>query len=207
MSDTITAAGLRILERGHANLLSSVNSEIDRHIACFYRDAAFLADTISNVAGRTLTKDGAAVLIATTSHLRLIEERLILRGFDLEHLRTIGRYVALDAKDTLARLTFGGWPDEDRFRVVIGNVIRQAIHNSGNRYVIAFGEMVALLCADDRTDAAVHLEQLWNSLLAQYHFSLYCAYSLHDFISESELNAVFQICAEHSLTIPAETRL
>jgi hypothetical protein len=67
--------------------------------------------------------------------------------------------------------------------------------------------MVALLCADGRPDAAIRLEQLWNSLLAQHRFSLYCAYSLSDFTSEAALNAVFQICVEHCLTIPAETRL
>jgi hypothetical protein len=64
----------------------------------------------------------------------------------------------------------------------------------GTAYVFAFGEMVALLCAGDRPDAAVRLEQLWNSLLAQYHISLHCAYPLPDFVYAAALDAVFQIC-------------
>jgi hypothetical protein len=145
--------------------------------------------------------------MATTPHLRHIEEHLVRRGFDLEWLRAVGRYIALDAQDTLARLAPDGWPNEDRFSVIVGDVVRRAIDNSENRNVFAFGEIVALLCARDRPDAAIRLEQLWNSLLAQYRFSLYCAYSLHDFANEAALNAVFQICAEYSLTISVENGL
>ena len=207
MSDIITAARPTISKHWRADLLSSVHLETDRHVVCFYRDAAFLAEKMSDIGGRTLTGNGATILIATTPHLRHIEEHLVRRGFDLEWLRAVGHYVALDAQDTLARLTRDGWPDEDRFSVIVGDVVRRIIHNSENRNVFAFGEMVALLCAGDRPDAAVRLEQLWNSLLAQYHFSLYCAYPLRDFVNEAALNAVFQICAEHSLTIPAENDL
>ena len=207
MSDIITAARPTISKHWRSDLLSSVDPETDRHIVCFYRDAAFLAENISHLAGRTLKGNGATILIVTTPHLGHIEEHLVSCGFDLERLRAVGRYVALDAQDILARLTPDGWPDEDMFSVIVGDVIHRAIHNSENRNVFAFGEMVALLCAGDRPDAAVRLEQLWNSLLAQYRFSLYCAYPLRDFVSEAALNAVFQICAEHSLTIPAENGL
>jgi hypothetical protein len=203
----ITATRPTISEHSRADLLSSLHAETDRHVVHFYRDAAFLAQNISDIAGRTLTRDGATVLIATSAHLGLIEEHLVRRGFDLEWLRVVGHYVALDAQEMLARLTVDGWPEEDRFTEVVREVIDHAIRNSPNGYVFAFGELVAILSAQDRTDRAVRLEQLWNALLKEYRFSLCCAYPLRDFVSEAALKAVFQICAEHSLTIPAENAL
>jgi len=55
MSDIITAARQTILQRRDADLLSSIHPDTDRHVVCFYRDAAFLARNISDIAGRTLT--------------------------------------------------------------------------------------------------------------------------------------------------------
>ena len=64
--------------------------------------------------------------------------------------------------------------------------------------------MVALLCAENKPSAAIRLEQLWNVLAQSCHFSLCCAYPLSSFGNAPDLNGVFKICAEHTLTIPAE---
>jgi hypothetical protein len=59
-----------------------------------------------------------------------------------------------------------------------------------------------------KTDSAVRLEELWNELRKEHRFSLYCAYPLDSFgRGSSDLKAFFDICAEHALTIPAETSL
>ena len=65
--------------------------------------------------------------------------------------------------------------------------------------------MVALLCAANKADGAVHLEQLWNSLAEWQRFSLFCAYPLNSLGSEPDADALIEICAEHVLTIPAKT--
>jgi hypothetical protein len=56
-----------------------------------------------------------------------------------------------------------GWPDEQRFAEVVGTVVQRMAQN-GSRRVCAFGEMVALLWAEGRHDAAIRLEELWNDL-------------------------------------------
>jgi hypothetical protein len=54
---------------------------------------------------------------------------------------------------------------------------------------------------------ALRLEQLWNAVARNSRFSLYCAYPIAVTVSDPTLEAIFDICAEHSITIPAETSL
>lgn len=101
----------------------------------------------------------------------------------------------LDAADTLARLLVDGWPDEARFRAVIGPVLAQAASRGGQ--VAAFGEMVALLCAEGRYEAAVRLGELWNLVAADYRFDLFCAYPWTLFPDDAQAQAFEQVCAQH----------
>ena len=57
-----------------------------------------------------------------------------------------GRYIALDAAETLAKIMVEGFPDAARFREVIGKLVIQAQNEAGHASgVVAFGELVALL--------------------------------------------------------------
>jgi signal transduction histidine kinase len=146
---------------------------------------------------------------------------------------TQGRYVALDAAETLSKFLVDGSPDAARFADVMGNVIepviasikgrvpgvspgfpQQAFSPEGRRgsgregeqpRLALFGEMVALLWAQGKCDAAIQLEQLWNDLAVTYSFDLRCAYpmSLFGRAGDSELFA--KVCATHSHVIPAES--
>jgi MEDS: MEthanogen/methylotroph, DcmR Sensory domain len=147
------------------------------------------------------------VLVATTPHLRDIETQLAALGMELGLLRSKGRYVALDAADTLGSFMLDRLPDKIKFNRVIGDVIARAAAHSGSRFVSVFGEMVALLCAANNPSAAVHIEQLWNELATTCRFSLCCAYPLSAFANDLEGNLLLRVCAEHSLAIPAENPL
>jgi PAS domain S-box-containing protein len=133
-----------------------------------------------------LPADGAGIVIATPGHCAALRRML---GAGSTQVRF------LDAADTLARLLVDGWPDEARFRAVIGPVLAQAA--SGGGQVAAFGEMVALLCAEGRYEAAVRLEQLWNLVAADYRFDLFCAYPWRLFPDDAQARAFEQVCAEH----------
>jgi hypothetical protein len=116
--------------------------------------------------------------------------------------RSSGRYVALDAAETLAQFMVDGRPDEERFARVVGGQIEALAARNG--HVQAFGEMVALLHADGNGEAAIALEKLWNALAARHSFSLHCAYPLHAFSHHSQTAQFLDVCAEHSAVIPAE---
>ena len=155
------------------------------HTVRFYDDDIALQDEVGGFVDAALASGGAAVVIATAEHCAGIRRRVTAPE----------RVVFLDAEETLARLLVEGWPDETRFRAVIEPVLAAAARSGGP--VHAFGEMVALLCAEGRYQAAVRLEQLWNLVAADYRFALFCAYPWRLFPDPAQAEAFEQVCAEH----------
>lgn len=90
---------------------------------------------------------------------------------------------------------------------MVGGIIRDVIDRTPHRSVLIFGEMVAQLCAENNSPAAISLERLWNILARQIEFALWCAYPLSSFQNDAAASAWVQICAEHSLVVPAESPL
>jgi len=73
------------------------------------------------------------------------------------------------------------------------------------RQVAAFGEMVALLWAEGKHEAAICLEQLWNDLARTHSFTLRCGYPMAGFSEEGDAELIQKVCAEHSHVIPSES--
>jgi signal transduction histidine kinase len=71
--------------------------------------------------------------------------------------------------------------------------------------VAIFGEMVALLWAEGKAEAAIRLEQLWNGLAPVESFSLFCAYPMSCFEREEDAGLFLKVCNEHSAVIPTES--
>jgi PAS domain S-box-containing protein len=157
-----------------------------RHTVRFYDDEQLLLAEVAAFIASALSADGAGIVIATPEHGAALRRTLGAAGT---------RVRFLDAADTLSRLLVDGWPDEARFRAVIGPVLAQAA--SGGGQVAAFGEMVALLCAEGHYEAAVRLEQLWNLVAADYRFALFCAYPWRLFPDDAQARAFEQVCAQH----------
>ena len=191
--------------------LSSPQQELNlhrhTHSVQFYSDDAFLIDVLSRFMGSAVGAGDAAIVIATPQHRRALAERLAARGLDVERAVEQGRYVALDAAETLLQFMIGDWPDEARFVELIGGVIaraKQAAQTEHGRTAL-FGEMVALLWDAEKGGAALRLEQLWNQIAQSHSFSLVCAYPLNHFYRQEHGELFQQICAEHSAVIPDES--
>ena len=194
-------------DRRFPELMRLHEPESAQHLVQFYEDESLIIENVSYLAAKALASGGSTVVVATEHHLEQIQERLAESGLNLDEARESGRYLTLDAAKAALQILVGGVPDEARFDDLIGGAIRSAARNSANGFVFAFGEIVALLCAANNAKAAVRLEQLWNALAERHRFSLYCAYPLASFGPEPDGRAVLQICAEHALTIPAESSL
>ena len=177
------------------------------HEVHFYTDDSFLLDPLSRFVGTALGAGDGVLVIATRAHREALTQRLIANGLDTGRAIRRGRYVELDAEETPAKFMINGMPDATLFTSIIGSAIsgiREALRMD-NPNIAAFGEMVALLWKDGNGEAAVRLEQLWNTLAEEFHFSLHCAYPIAEFHRE-EHSAVFQkICAEHTAVIPDES--
>jgi hypothetical protein len=179
------------------------------HAVQFYEHDDALAELLAAYVGTALVKGDAAIVIATKQHREDLRVSLAERGLDLRIPESQGRYAAYDVVDTLAQFSSPtGWPDRDRFRRLIGDVVVRASRSAGNSpRVAAFGEMVALLCANGHFAAAIRLEELWNELAHDYSFSLCCAYPMSLFKTDDTAAARFmKVCAQHSHVFPVERR-
>ncbi len=88
-----------------------------------------------------------------------------------------------------------GWPNERRFKNVIGSLIGPA---SKHGPVRVFGEMVAILWANGDTRAALRLEELWNELMKEQTLTLLCGYPMSNFSQESGKDSVLAISRLHT---------
>ena len=68
----------------------------------------------------------------------------------------------------------------------------------------AYGEMVGILWKARQFAAATRLEQLWNKLLEQSNFSLYCAYAIDVFGTEFGGPNLDGILCTHTHLVPAQ---
>jgi signal transduction histidine kinase/ActR/RegA family two-component response regulator len=175
------------------------------HLVQFYEEESYLVDTISRLIGDGLEEGSGAVVIATQAHRDAIEERLRARGLDLSAFYEGGRLVSLDAGETLAKILVDEYPNTARFHQVMGSAIAGTNDASQRHFTRAFGEMVALLWAEGKREAALRLEALWNELNQTAQFSLCCAYPLNSFSTALDGDYLTRVCAEHSQVIPAES--
>ena len=179
------------------------------HIVQFYERDDFLVTEISRFIGTALGSGDSGVIIATKAHRDGVAQQLASHGLNISIAIAQGRYVALDAAETLRKFMIAGQPDSERFSAVIGEVIeraRKAVGREDARVAI-FGEMVALLWAEGKRDAAIRVEQLWNSLADTHAFSLRCAYPMIGFSGRDSSEPFLKICAQHSRVLPAESYL
>jgi PAS domain S-box-containing protein len=168
------------------------------HFVQFYDQDEFLLDEVSGFFKSGLQAGHACLVIATPQHLAGLDERLAGLARDRS------RYIALDAAATLSKFMIDGYPDAQLFEDVLASALKRVSRN-GTRHVHAFGEMVSLLWAQGKHEAAFCLEELWNGLAASHDFSLLCAYPMAGF-HDAEHGSSFQhICEAHTQVRPAES--
>jgi PAS domain S-box-containing protein len=172
------------------------------HFVQFYDDEAALIRTLSPFLGAGLGAGEAALVVATAGHRSALARQLKVQGLDLETLQARGKYLELDAAETLAKFMADGMPHPELFEKVVGGIVEQLGKDCGS--VRVFGEMVVLLCEQNLPAAAICLEELWNDLGKKHKFSLFCAYPLSTFGSEASRADFMHVCNAHSRVLPSE---
>ncbi|MGH9497960.1 MAG: PAS domain S-box protein [Terriglobales bacterium] len=181
----------------------------ERHVVQLYTDNGFLIDVVSRFIGGMIAVGDSALVIATSSHQQGLAKRLSERGLDMEKAAAQGRYITMDAKETLDGLMVDGAVDESRFTEVIGGVLTRMRGACGGKdsRIAVFGEMVALLWAEGKPQEALRVEQLWNGLSPEHTFALLCAYPLSVFSDGHHIEPFLRICEQHTGVIPSEAYL
>jgi PAS domain S-box-containing protein len=179
------------------------------HVVQLYTDDIFLIEVLSGFIGGAIAMGDAAVVVATKAHHEGLARRLSNQGLDTAKAIRQGRYIVLDAGETLPKFMVNGSVDEARFIELIGGVlasVRNAVNYKDSRIAV-FGELVALLWAEGKPEEAIRVEQLWNDLAREHSFSLLCAYPITGFNNERHTEPFLKMCGEHSAVVPSESYL
>jgi hypothetical protein len=174
----------------------------DHTVQIYENDKVFL-NTLESFAGAGLISGDSVIVIATADHLNALKERLSRHRFNMGFLESVGRFITLDTTDTLNRFMVNGMPDKTLFNESITRVIKQAKTASGR--FRAFGEMVAVLWQQGARDAAIRLEEFWNTLHSQDKFTLFCAYPKTDFTTDTT-EGMKMVCFSHTKVIDGAPR-
>lgn len=175
------------------------------HVIQFYDSESMFIAEVGRAMTIALDQGSAVVCIATDEHRHRLEDLLVSRGVDVAAVRIIEQMVCLDAPRALAKITVDGLPDAIHFAQVIGSLIDRLVARYPRVWV--FGELVALMCANDNYVGAVKLERLWRSFTESRPVVLYCAYPANAFSCERDLEAFLHVCEEHCRVLHSESTL
>jgi hypothetical protein len=168
-------------------------------------DEARLARNVGAYLAEGLERDQRCVVIATRPHLELFAQELECRGL-LRSRRARAELVLLDAHDVARDLLRDGVPDQNAFEEIVGSRVRKTIGTS-HRGLRAYGEIVGVYWSHGRRAAAARLEELWNTLMREVDFPLYCGYPIDVFdtgFAPADLDAV--MCAHATVVSGVEPR-
>lgn len=165
------------------------------HEVFFYDLDGELNSAVAEYVGAGLSAGEPVIVVATAAHRAAIEATLSHDGVNVSRARATGRFVALDAAETLDSFMVHGLPEVNRFARVAGAMLDAA---PGLR---AFGEMVALLWHQGNVSGAMALETLWNDLAEDRQFSLLCSYPAA-VLHSAELRDVNRMSHLHSAVHP-----
>jgi DcmR-like sensory protein len=170
------------------------------HVVQFYTKDESLIEGLCQFVRNAIRDGESAVLVVSESHRRELLQKLRDCGEDVAKALNDGCCVVLDAAETLAEFMNGEEPNSKKFVSVIGSIIEAARVKSRSKNVAVFGEMVAVLWAEKKYDAAVTLEQFWNDLAKTHSFYLRCAYPAGSF-GDVQSEWYTTVCQQHSSVI------
>ena len=93
-----------------------------RHEAGFYSDERSFLENVTQFIGTALQAGKTAIVAATESHRDKLLPRLQSHGADISAAIEQGRYISLDAADTLSKVMLDGVLDSTGFLECVGNL-------------------------------------------------------------------------------------
>jgi CheY-like chemotaxis protein len=172
-----------------------------RHEVRFYSDDECFLDSFTQFIGAALNAGNAVIVVATESHRDSLLLRLHAHGLDIGTAIEQGRYIPLDAAETVSTFMVNDLPDQGKFLKITGDLIAEAAKavKVEHARVAACGECSPLLWAQGKAEAAIRLEHLWNEIAKSHGLDVHCAYPLGSFQGRIGSHIFQRICAEHSV--------
>jgi PAS domain S-box-containing protein len=191
-------------ESGDERAQCEANKLRHTHSVLFYESRSVFLDNLGeSVATSLAAGDAALVVLAEDDHAPLIE-RLLRRGIDVDSAVLEDRLFLLRAAETLASFIVEGWPEKTLLFKTAEPILKRAKKSAGSNSVLVYGEMVALLWAQGKSEAAIYVEELWSELQTRHPFALRCAYPMSGFAGERHEAGFLRVCELHDRVIPTE---
>jgi len=174
--------------------------EMQRHEAGFYSDESSLLDGYAMFIAGALDAGNGLVMVFSRSRLDRLQQPLRARGIDLDRALTDGRCLWMDVAGVLSTFMVDGRVDEGRFWSAASAVIMETarISRVSPPRLSACGECAPTLLQDGLTDAAIHLEQLWDDVARTFNVDIFCPYSCHGLQCDDESQVFRDLRAAHS---------
>ncbi|WP_028104680.1 MEDS domain-containing protein [Pseudoduganella violaceinigra] len=170
----------------------------DHCVQVYENDSAFL-DALEGFVMAGFRQGDAVIVIATPEHREALDRRIERNGIDSAAAAERGQYIVRDARASLARFMFDGWPAEARFHAMVEELLAKA--RERHPTVRAFGEMVALLWEEKLYRATMRLEHMWTGLCQRESFPLFCAYPKAGF-ETGDAPPFREVCDAHTRILP-----
>ena len=194
-------AGARFLSPGlPAEVLDrsrTPGTRTHRHEAVFRSDAAGLVDDYARFAEAALAGRQPVVVVAPRDRLDKLRQRLESHGVPVaRHVRD-GSYVTLEMD--LETLMPDGRCDEDTIRRSAAEIVAIATRNAEpDRRVAMCGEVAPQLWRNDRADATIRIERIWDEIARSLGIDLFCGYLVDAArVAEQEYGVFRDVCAAH----------
>lgn len=175
------------------------------HLVQLYEaDEGALTKNVGQYLWEGLRRGEGVLVVATPERFELFGRHLESLGAQLVELRKSRQLLFCDAQETLSQIMAGGQPDWTKFENVVRAAMRLVQPAAQSEGLRAYGEMVGILWKARQFAAAIRLEQLWNKLLEQSSFSLYCAYAIDIFGREFAVANLDGVLCTHTHLVPAQ---
>lgn len=168
------------------------------HEVASYRDDSLFIDGFTRFIETALNKGNPAIAIVTEAHQRSIRKQLQIRNVAAGMQERL--YASFDVNEALSMFMVDDWPDATRLIEWVGDVIMRAARAATGQSarVAICGECAPILWAQGKSDAAIQLERLWDTIAESHDVDILCGYSFAS-LRRSENSHIFErIRAMHS---------
>jgi DNA-binding NarL/FixJ family response regulator len=170
------------------------------HEVAFYAGDSSVVDGYARFIESSLEGGNAVIVVVTESHRASLLPKLEAEGVDVPAAVKQGRFILLDAADTLSRLTVNDMPDPVRCKKLVGDLVMTVAKSmkGEHSWIALCGEIAPTLLSKGNVEGAIKLEQLWEEITRGYGVHTLCGYPSSAF-PDFDADPVFQrICAEHT---------
>lgn len=164
------------------------------HIVQLFDAPRSLADAVSQFLIEGRARGNRLLVIARSSHWKLIEGYLERRGVPVNDPSQ--PLTVIDARKLRARMMRRGTLDPKRMHETLGDLVEQLADAPGGLRV--YGELVELFAEEGSFEQAAALEDYWNHLQERFNFTLLCGYSAAHFADPVHAHHLREICGRHT---------